>query len=223
MSYASTYEYQPPRSKGIGMALAVHGAIIAAVMMMPGIEIPDRITRVVIGENIPAPPEEKPIVEPIEPIVEPPVKVEQQAPLPPVPPAPETIDRSPTEFASAGISGLTGGSAINIQVPPVEPIKPIAEPVIVRAGLDQRYARKFQPPYPPGQLRMEQEGLVSVRVLVGVDGRVKDIQLVDSPHGNFWRATRRHAIRNWRFTPATRDGVPFESWMDVKVRFEING
>ncbi len=223
MSYVSTYEYQPSRSKGIGMALAVHGVIIAGVMMMPGIEMPERITSVVIGENIPAPPEPKPVPEPVERFVEPPVKPDRQTPLPPLPPAPDTIDRTPTEVANTGNGGFIGGSGINIPVTPIEPIKPVAEPVIVRAGLDNRYASKFQPPYPPGQLRLEQEGVVAVRVLVGVDGRVKDIQLVDSPHGNFWRATRRHALRNWRFTPATRDGVPYESWMEVKVRFEING
>ena len=223
MSYASTYEYQPSRSKGIGMALAVHGAVFAALAMMPGIEIPVPDDDGFIGIFIPAPPEPKPVPEPVERLVEPPVKPVQQTPLPPLPPAPETIDRTPTELVTADSGGFINGSGIDFPVSPIEPIRPVIEPVIVGAGFDTRFARKFQPPYPPGQLRLEQEGVVSVRVLVGVDGRVKDIQLVDSPHGNFWRATRRHAIRNWRFTPATRDGVPFESWMEVKVRFEING
>ena len=91
-----------------------------------------------------------------------------------------------------------------------------------RTRLDSRYADRFQPAYPVGQLRLEREAEVSVRVLVGSDGRVKQIELIDSPHEDFWNATRKQALKSWRFTPATRDGKPFESWMTLKVRFEIN-
>ena len=61
-----------------------------------------------------------------------------------------------------------------------------------------------------------------VTVLVGTDGRVKDIQLIESPHEDFWSATRKQALRKWRFTPATKDGKPVESWMTLKVLFQIN-
>ena len=59
-------------------------------------------------------------------------------------------------------------------------------------------------------------------MLVGTDGRVKDIQLVESPHEDFWSATRKQALNKWRFTPATKDGKPVESWMALKVVFQIN-
>ena len=59
-------------------------------------------------------------------------------------------------------------------------------------------------------------------MLVGTDGRVKDIQLIESPHEDFWTATRKQALTRWRFTAATKDGKPIESWMTLKVRFEIN-
>ena len=61
-----------------------------------------------------------------------------------------------------------------------------------------------------------------MRVLVGSDGRVKQIELIDSPHADFWNATRKQALKYWRLTPATQDGKPVESWMTLKVRFEIN-
>ena len=63
---------------GIGMALAVHGAVFAALAMMPGIEIPVPEDDGFIGIFIPAPPEPKPVPEPVERLVEPPVKPVQQ-------------------------------------------------------------------------------------------------------------------------------------------------
>ena len=111
------------------------------------------------------------------------------------------------------------GTGIEI---PFEAIKITPEPVIVGARLNTRYAEQFQPAYPTGQLRLEREGEVSVRVLVGTNGRVKQIELIDSPHVDFWTATRKQALSKWRFTPATKDGTPIESWMTLKVRFEIN-
>ena len=51
---------------------------------------------------------------------------------------------------------------------------------------------------------------------------MKNIALIESPHGDFCNATRKQALSIWRFTPATKDGNPYESWMTLKVGFEIN-
>jgi protein TonB len=37
-----------------------------------------------------------------------------------------------------------------------------------------------------------------------------------------WRATERHALRHWRFEPATVDGVPVESRKRVTVHFRLD-
>ncbi len=220
MSYVSAYENNTPRSKGIIMAGAVHAVIIAAVIAMPGIEIPDKFNGPFIAKPIAKPQPPEPVIE------DPPSKprlAEQNKPrVPdqvlvdvstfPIKPVGTYSDLDGSELAVAGT-----GDAI-----PFDPIRIAPEPVIVGARLNSRYADRFQPAYPPGQLRLEREAEVTVRVLVGSDGRVKQIELVDSPHEDFWNATRKQALKSWRFTPATRDGKPFESWMTLKVRFEIN-
>lgn len=94
-------------------------------------------------------------------------------------------------------------------------------PVLKIARPDPRYAATLQPEYPPSMIRAEIEGSVSVRVLVGIDGRVKDVQVTSSADETFSEATRRQALRKWRFLPATRDGEPFEAWRDMTVRFNI--
>ena len=219
MSYVSVYENKTQRSKGLLLAGAVHGVIIAAVIAMPGIEFPEKLNGPFIATHIPQPQPPEPVIEDKKPEVKAAPQTRQRAPDRP------TIDLIPPPvvplhgYTDIRLGNGSGGTGIEI---PFEAIKIAPDPVIVDAQLNTRYAGQFQPDYPVGQLRREQEGEVSVRVLVGTDGRVKQIELIDSPHVDFWSATRKQALKKWRFTPATKDGKPFESWMTLKVRFEIN-
>jgi periplasmic protein TonB len=60
---------------------------------------------------------------------------------------------------------------------------------------------------------------VVVRVLIGVDGRVKQVERVSADSDGFFEATQRQALARWRFKPATRGGVPVESWKQMNVHF----
>jgi protein TonB len=62
---------------------------------------------------------------------------------------------------------------------------------------------------------------VTVRLLIGADGRVKAVEKVRAASDAFWRATERQALRHWRFTPAMVDGKPVESRTTVTVHFEL--
>ncbi len=220
MSYVSVYENKTPRSKGMLLAGAVHAVIIAGVIAMPGIEIPEKLNGPFIAVHVPKPQPPEPVIKDQPDEVKIARQTHQTAPDQP------TIDLPPTPVKPVrSYSGLTlgAGSAGAGDGIPFDAIKITPEPVIVGARLNTRYAEQFQPAYLAGQLRLEREGEVSVRVLIGSDGRVKQIELIDSPHVDFWTATRKQALKKWRFTPATKDGKPFESWMTLKVRFEING
>ncbi|WP_339688725.1 TonB family protein [uncultured Parasphingorhabdus sp.] len=220
MSYVSVYENKTPRSKGVAMAVGVHALIIAGAMAMPEIVAPEKFKGTIIAfpVKVQTPPE--PVIEDKKPEIKiasptrqtlPERSINIDVPDPFVP-----VNNYGNVEIKAGSGGF--GDAIRI-----DPIKIAPDPVIVGASLNRRYAGDFQPAYPVGQLRREIEGTVSVRVLVGTDGRVKDIQLIESPHEDFWTATRKQALGKWRFTAATKDGKPVESWMTLKVRFEING
>jgi protein TonB len=64
--------------------------------------------------------------------------------------------------------------------------------------------------------RAGREGHV-VRVLIGVDGRVKQVERVSATSGAFFAATRAQAFAKWRFTPATRGDAPVEQWKQMRV------
>jgi protein TonB len=90
----------------------------------------------------------------------------------------------------------------------------------MEARLDPR--SELLPDYPPEEQRAEREGNVTIRVFIGPDGRVKRAEKVAAASEAFWRATERHAIRNWRFKPATLDGSPVESVKVMTVRFVLD-
>lgn len=95
------------------------------------------------------------------------------------------------------------------------------QPVLIAAAIDGRRSGDLQPPYPAGLERAEVEGSVTVRVEVGIDGRVTAVELIRASDPGFFDATRETALRKWRFKPATRDGVPFSSWVTKTVTFRI--
>ncbi|RZM18162.1 MAG: TonB family protein, partial [Sphingomonas sp.] len=114
-----------------------------------------------------------------------------------------------------GGTATTGesGSAGTIPLPP--------PPVLTAARIDLRYRDSFQPAYPADERLAEHEGRVVVRVLVGTDGRVKQVEAISAASPAFLEATRRQALTRWRFTPATRDGVAVEAWQQMAVRFQL--
>ncbi len=110
-------------------------------------------------------------------------------------------------------------------VPPAPPLSPPAppprEPVLTNARFAQSAMAHLQPPYPSAMIRQGVEGEVTVRVRVGTDGRVTAVERVRAVHETLFEATRQHALRRWRFVPATRDGEPVESWQTHTIRFRI--
>ena len=162
------------------------------------------------------------------------------APVPP-PPPPEDVDPQPkqpdTKFTAPPSpfppvpDAPVADPPVDRPMPPLPPIgndPPIAEPTppapppLIEAKLDPRYKSTFQPDYPPYEQRNEIEGTVRVRVLVGADGRVKDVIELTSASPGFFAETKRRALAKWRFKPATRGGTAEESWVTMTVRFELN-
>ncbi len=177
-----------------------------------------------------------------------PTMLVKNIPLPTDPPPPEHPRLQPTALSKIATpkpidhvdvtdppipvttSGLTG---VNIDLPPMSgaassgdtgttgtiPLPP--PPVLTAARIDSRYRDSFQPAYPADERLAEHEGRVVVRVLVGTDGRVKQVEAISAASPAFLEATRRQALTRWRFTPATRDGVAVEAWQQMAVRFQL--
>jgi protein TonB len=202
-------------------AVGINAALIAALMLSsPEIFAPPEPT--LDGYNIPIappPPETKP-----EPKVDQnPVQPRRSA-QPMVPDVVIDTPRPSDPFVLPPADPLPnpGDALTGTDIGPVTPVVPAKPaPVLVAAAPDPRAAGAFQPPYPPARQREGVEARITVRVLVGEDGRVRAVEPVGAVDDAFFATTRRHALARWRFTPATRDGVPYETWKTMSVRFEL--
>lgn len=219
--YANRYHATASRPAGAGAALLISGAMIlglyyAGPTIAPGVF--DDTT--VIIDNIP-------IEKPVTPDSKPKKPVDKHKTVS----TPLTHIPDPIVDLNTDNSGITGTNVITPVTPdPPGPIGPVGgstivdpprPPVMVGASVDPRYADLLQPPYPPAEIRRGTEGLVTARVLIGADGRVKAIDIVKSPSDGLSEATRKQALARWRFKPATRDGIAVEGWKTMTLRFQI--
>lgn len=214
------HRYAPPKSRAVGLggAFLINGALIAGLMFAAPNILAKRPPTVMEATNVPIPPE------PIDEVK--PVPVTKRTPTTPAPTVPKVI--IPTTSDNKIDTTLK-------EYPPLPPMQPptpdpgpavFAEPApppppLLFAEQDPRFAKDFQPAYPASELRAQRDGAVKIRVLIGTDGRVKAAESVSATSDAFFDATRRQALSKWRFKPATRGGVPQESWKTMSVRFEI--
>jgi protein TonB len=209
------------RAVSAGLALSIAGGVGAALALalaVPEMTRPE--TRIFTGTNIPLP-------QPIDPLVDP-------------TPQPRTPTDShitvPRNTRIPPINDAATGELIDIMVPPAvgtdigegalggvgipDPV-PAPTPVFQQAVRDSRYARAFQPDYPPSAERDGIEGTARVRVHINTVGRVTAVENLGATDERFFAATQRQALRSWRFVPATRDGQPVETTLELTVTFRI--
>jgi protein TonB len=219
--YADRHGTQQLNPTSLTLSVGIVGGLVAAAMLSS--TVIERIAR--DKPLIAYPVRETPPPAPLPPEV---AKLEPRTTPRPAPPVDAPEIRVPTEAPTdswvepgpiapvdfgAGSGNGTGGGAV------IDPPKP--PPVLVRADVDPRYLRDFQPVYPAAERRAGNEGVVTLKVLIGVDGRVREVERVAAPSDAFWRVTEDRARSKWRFTPATRDGVAYESWRTMTVRFRL--
>lgn len=120
--------------------------------------------------------------------------------------------------------------APQITVTPVPPAPVVAAPIaappappapIVPPDASAATLHNPPPAYPVESRRRHEEGTVRLRVVITVDGRVKDIAVARS--SGFERLDRAalNAVRHWRFSPGTQAGVPVEAVGTLSIPFRL--
>ena len=84
------------------------------------------------------------------------------------------------------------------------------------------YVTAPAPKYPREAVREGAQGTVMLRVLVDTDGTPLEVS-IDKSSGNksLDREARQHVLKNWRFRPAMRDGVPVQAYGLVPIDFSL--
>jgi TonB family protein len=79
-----------------------------------------------------------------------------------------------------------------------------------------------EPEYPPMAETLRESGLVEAEALIGIDGSVEQVRItrVEGRNLGFEKATE-DAIREWRYRPATKDGIRVRMWTTIRVPFNL--
>ena len=205
------------------IVLALHAAGITGLMLWKTEFVKNSVKPFIVKNVVEAPPPP-----PIEPVPEMKPEVRQKTVIDQVPPVIRTerptetvLERAPEirpVFDSGPIGDVIADPA---PIPLPDPPKPVPIPEPVRKEATMLASSELQPPYPASEQRAENEGSVTVRILIGTDGRVKSVEKVRGASEAFFRATEQQALRHWRFKPATVDGRPVESRKTITVHFRL--
>jgi periplasmic protein TonB len=69
---------------------------------------------------------------------------------------------------------------------------------------------------------MQFEGEVTLRALVGIDGSVENVQILEATHpGIGFEKAAEDSVRQWRYRPATKSGVKVRVWVRIRIPFRL--
>lgn len=187
------------RTSAAAVVIAVHAAVIYALAVTMGVVEAPPIAEPIKAVIIESPPVEP---EPYVPPETPPVAQQPvvEVPLPEIPPV-ETITVPPAK-----------------EVPPS--VEPSTAPVMEAKSLS--VTRRVEPVYPPASRRLDEHGVVRLRILVDERGRPREVQIAKSSGFDRLDEAAVTAVRRWQFSPAMRESRAVTAWTQVNVLFQLN-
>jgi protein TonB len=108
-----------------------------------------------------------------------------------------------------------------MNAPPALPAPPAppAPPVVTAAVINASGCEK--PDYPNASKRLEEEGTVQLKFLVGVDGKVLESAVEKSSGFRRLDEAARAGLSKCQFKPGTVDGKPQQSWASMKYTWRL--
>jgi TonB family protein len=109
-------------------------------------------------------------------------------------------------------------------VEPVVPVeKTIAPGTLVELGspgvVAPKVVKRNTTEFSAVMKQLKREGTVKLNILVSENGKVLDVKVLESPHPVLEQAAVR-LVKEWTYTPATKDGVPVRVWFPTAIRFQ---
>jgi len=83
---------------------------------------------------------------------------------------------------------------------------------------------KVDPVYPEAARADKVEGSVILQALILIDGTVSEIELLRASRPDYpgFEEAAIEAVRQWRYEPALKDGVPVDTYFTIYVEFKLN-
>jgi protein TonB len=143
-----------------------------------------------------------------------------EAPPPtPTPPPKTPPPKTPTPPPPAPTS--TAPAITQTPTPPAAAPAAPAAPAIRTGAVIQPGAHCAKPDYPSASRRMEEEGTVTLKFLIGVDGKVMQADIEKSSGFTRLDEAARQALSKCQFRPGTVDGKPEQSWATIAYKWRL--
>ena len=135
-----------------------------------------------------------------------------------LPPPPPALVRPPPTAVAPPPQIVIAAPPPPVVVPKAAPPPPPPPPTELKA-----IARTHtKPPYPALSQRMGEQGTTALKVVVGIDGKVKEISLAKTSGSNRLDAAALEFVRdNYRWDPPTQLGKAVEATTQVDVVWDL--
>ena len=137
------------------------------------------------------------------------------------PPAPVAPKTPPPKTPAPPPPAQTSTAPAITQATTTPPAAAPTVPAIRTGAVIQPGAHCAKPDYPSASRRMEEEGTVTLKFLIGADGRVLQADIEKSSGFNRLDEAARNALSKCQFRPGTVDGKPEQSWASIKYTWRL--
>jgi periplasmic protein TonB len=224
-NYATQQRKPGKHLLGFGLVVVLHLLLFWAIhsglarSVVTKIKAPVEV--ILLSETVP----DKPVPPP--PKLPPPPQNLPPAPAYVPPPASPVASPMPAPNAVAAVTATPQAAA------PTSPIasaatsvpSPTPAPAVksesVRTAAVVNAANCEKPEYPSASRRMEEEGTVSLRFLVGADGKVIQSEVEKSSGFKRLDEAARAGLSRCQFRPASVDGKPEQAWASMRYTWRL--
>jgi protein TonB len=192
--YAARQRSPRKHLTGIGLVVLLHALLLWAIssgLARKVVRMTENTVEAVLISEAPPPARAVPTTPP---------------PKTPAPPPP-----APTSTAPAITQTNTPPAAA-----PTAPAPAIRTGAIIQPG-----AHCAKPDYPSASRRMEEEGTVTLKFLIGADGKVLQADIEKTSGFTRLDDAARNALSKCQFRPGTVDGKPEQSWASIKYTWRL--
>lgn len=131
--------------------------------------------------------------------------------------APSVTAEQPSAIAPAATTATAAAPVVSAT--PAQAPAPTARVELPSSNAD--YLNNPKPNYPPLSKRLDEQGKVVVRTLIGADGIAQKAEIKQSSgFDRLDRVALETALR-WRYVPGKRAGVPEAMWFNVPFNFVL--
>lgn len=206
-----------PQRHAVGLALVVvlHLLLFWAIQSGLSREVTKKI-QVVADVLLLA--QDKPKAPELPPPPKTPVPPARNVPTPQVPAVEAPVVVTPSAHA---VTVAPSAPAPLAPAAPAAPAAPTARSEPVRTAAVVNSANCEKPEYPSASRRMEEEGTVNLRFLIGVDGKVLQAEVEKSSGYKRLDEAARAGLARCQFRPATVDGKPEQAWASMRYTWRL--